>query len=119
VAPLFLAGGHLRLEEFQRAIATRDPASAARVLGRTRGAGGIAELLLRYAASPGALDAALEEDVVAALRREARHDPLGPAPVLLFLYRIRRQSAALGRLIWGADLGAPPSLRLPATSAAP
>jgi vacuolar-type H+-ATPase subunit C/Vma6 len=114
VAPLFLAGGHLQLEEFERAIATGDPASAAGVLGRTRGAGGIADLLLRYAASPGALEAAVEEDVVGALRRQARHDPLGPAPVLLFLHRIRRQSAALGRLIWGADLGAPAALRLSA-----
>ena len=115
-SPLFLEGGKLRMDEFQRAVATRDPATAARVLGEARVSGELAGLLLEYAAAPAALEDALEAHTVAWLRHEARLDPLGPGPILLFLHRLRQQSAALGRLIWGVDLGAPPALRLPAGS---
>jgi vacuolar-type H+-ATPase subunit C/Vma6 len=109
-APLLLPGGDLRREEFERAIATGDPLAAARVLGKARATAGLAPILLRHAASPADLERALEDSAVAAVQREARLDPLGPAPTLFFLDRLRRQSIALARLLWGADLGAPPAV---------
>ena len=109
-APLLLPGGGLRREEFERAIATGDPVAAARVLGEARVTAGLTPILLRHAASPADLETALEDSAVAAVQREARLDPLGPAPTLLFLDRLRRQSVALARLLWGADLGAPPAV---------
>ncbi|HEY7505127.1 MAG TPA: V-type ATPase subunit [Gemmatimonadales bacterium] len=109
-APLYLPGGDLRREEFERAAGTGDPVEAARVLGRGRSTRELALILLRHAASPADLERALEDHAVAAVQREARLDPLGPAPTLLFLHRLRRQSIALARLLWSADLGVPTAL---------
>jgi hypothetical protein len=107
---LFLPGGNLRSEEFDRAIATRDPLAAARVLGEARANRDLLPILLQHAASPADLERALEDIAMATVIRQARLDPLGPAPVLLFLHRLRRQSIALARLLWSADLGVPPAL---------
>ncbi len=41
------------------------------------------------------------------LRGVARHDPLGPAPVLAVLERIRAEARVLRGLAWGIALGAP------------
>jgi hypothetical protein len=108
--PLYLPGGGIRREEFERAVLTGDPVEAARVLGMGRSTGGLGTILLRHSASPGDLERALEDHAMAAVRREARLDPLGPAPILLFLHRLRRQSIALARLVWSADLGMPRGL---------
>ncbi len=110
-APLFLPGGSIRPEELERAAATRDPVSAARVLGEATAAPapGLAPVLLRHATAPAELEGALEDRAVAMVEREARLNPLGPAPVLLFLHRLQRQSVALARLLWSADLGVLPA----------
>jgi vacuolar-type H+-ATPase subunit C/Vma6 len=115
-AGAFIPGGRLTAAEFERAAAAGSPAEAADALARTGAGRDIAPLLFRDAARAAALEGALEERALAAVRREARLDPLGPAPVLLYLHDLRRQSAALGRLLWSMDLGVPPSLRLPAPS---
>jgi vacuolar-type H+-ATPase subunit C/Vma6 len=112
VAPAFLPGGRLDSEEFLRAATADDAEAAARLLGATRAARDLGPLLQRHAHSPAALQAALEERVLVALRREARLDPLGPATVLLFLRRLRAQTVALGRILWGLDLNAPARVRL-------
>ena len=113
-AQAFLPGGRLTAEAFEAAVATGDPVAAARMLGTTPGLRDLAPILLRHATASAALDAALEEHVLATLQRAARLEPLGPAPVLLFLRRLRRQAAALGRIVWGVELGVPAPLRLPA-----
>lgn len=113
-ASAFVPGGRLAAADFDRAVSTGDPAQAARVLGAAAGAVDVVAILLRHARSPGAVEAALEDRVMQDVRRESRLDPLGPAPILLYLHRLRRQSAALSRILWGVDLGVPPSLRLPA-----
>lgn len=41
-------------------------------------------------------------------RTEARREPTGPAPVLLFLYRLRAQVRDVQLLVWRLALGAPP-----------
>lgn len=113
-AQAFIAGGRLTSAEFEAAVATDNPADAARVLGATPAGRDVAAILLQHAWAPATLEAELEDHLLLALRREARRDPLGPAPVLLFLHRLRRQSVVLGRLLWSVSLDVPASLRVPA-----
>jgi vacuolar-type H+-ATPase subunit C/Vma6 len=101
----FIAGGRrLTRERFERAASAGDPVSAARLIGEALGGGAEATLLLRHADAPTALEAALEEHETDRLVRAARLDPLGPAPVLLYLRRLRAQTVALGEVVWGLDL---------------
>jgi hypothetical protein len=105
--PMFIAGGRrLGPEPFGRAASAQYPVSAARLLGRALGDGELAALLLRYADQPAALEAALEEQELDELVRAAGLDPLGPAPLLLYLRRLRAQTAELGELVWERDLEA-------------
>lgn len=107
--PAFIPGGRrLTRERFERAASAGDSVSAARVLGEALGGGAGAALLLRHADSPAALEAALEEHQTERLMRAARLDPLGPAPLLLYLRRLRAQTVALGELVWSLDLEATP-----------
>lgn len=46
------------------------------------------------------------------LMGRSRLRPTGPAPVLLFILRLRRELQGLRRAIWGLALGAPPGARL-------
>jgi vacuolar-type H+-ATPase subunit C/Vma6 len=105
-APAFLPGGRLSQADFERAAAAGDPHRAARVVGQALG-GRLAGLLERHAGNPAALDEALEAEDLEYLRRQARLDPLGPAPVLWYLRQLRHQSIALSRLVWSVDLGVP------------
>jgi vacuolar-type H+-ATPase subunit C/Vma6 len=59
---------------------------------------------------PVRLEAAALEHALAGQRREARLDPLGSAPLVLFLLRVQAQSTDLQRLAWSACLGAPADL---------
>jgi vacuolar-type H+-ATPase subunit C/Vma6 len=104
--PASLPGGRLSHADFARAAAAGDPRRAARVLGQALG-GRLAGVLERHAAHPAALDEALEADDLQYLGHEMRLDPLGPAPVLWYLQRLRQQSVALSRLVWSVDLGVP------------
>ena len=96
-----------------RAADAESPTAAAQILGASDAVRDLAPLLLRHAAAPAALEEAFEQQVLLTLRNQARHDPLGPAPVLLYLMRLRRQSAALAGIVWGMELGAPAVFRLP------
>jgi vacuolar-type H+-ATPase subunit C/Vma6 len=104
-------GRRLTKEDFARAAQIGEPAGAARVLGKALGGGIAAAALIRYAGAPAELERALEAQVMDRLRREARFDPLGPAPFLLYCHRLRAQSVALGELVWSVDLGVPPGQR--------
>jgi vacuolar-type H+-ATPase subunit C/Vma6 len=108
----FIPGGRrLTLEDFARAARIGEPAGAARVLGESLGGGTAAAALIRYASAPAELERALEARLADRLRREARLDPLGPAPLLLFCHRLRAQAVALGELVWSVDLRVPPGQR--------
>lgn len=108
----FIAGGRrLTKEDFARAAGIGEPTGAARVLGEALGGGTLAAALIRYAAAPAELERALEAQVADRLLRQARLDPLGPAPLLLYCHRLRAQSVALGELVWSVDLGVPPGQR--------
>lgn len=108
----FLPGGRrLTLDRFRTAARTRNPLQAADQLAAGFGETGIARLARRHASAPAALEEALMRLRGKQLRDQARLDPLGPAPFLSYLFRLRVQSRNLGRLLWGAALGVPPVLR--------
>jgi vacuolar-type H+-ATPase subunit C/Vma6 len=106
--PAFLPGGH-RLGESELLVASRAtrPVDVARALGEAMGGGTVAAILLRHADAPAALEEALEAERGDRLLRESRLDPLGPAPLLLYCHRVRRQAVALSDLVWRLDLNAP------------
>jgi vacuolar-type H+-ATPase subunit C/Vma6 len=107
--PVFIAGGRrLGREPFERAASAGDPASGARLLGSALKDAEMATLLSRHADEPAALEAALDARENDALVHEARLDPLGPAPLLLYLRRLRAQTVLLGELVWERDLEAAP-----------
>jgi vacuolar-type H+-ATPase subunit C/Vma6 len=108
----FLPGGRrLSLDQFRAAARSRNPVRAADLLAAGFGDSEIAQLLRRHAAAPAELEESLIRYRARLLRNQARLDPLGPAPLLSYLLRLRIQSASLGRLLWGAALGVPPALR--------
>lgn len=110
-APAFLPGGHrLTLTQFERAAMGGDPVEVARRLARALD-GETAALLVRHAGDPAALDDALDIHRGEALRREARLDPLGPAPFLHYCHRLRAQTSALDGLVWSVELGVPVTRR--------
>ena len=111
-APVFIPGGRRPdLREFERAATAPNAAAAARLLGAALGGGTLAVLLQRHAEALGALETALDAEMLAWLRQRARLDPLGPAPLLLYLRRLRQQSEALSAVVWSVDLGMPAAAR--------
>ena len=107
-ASAFIPGGRrLTEEKFREAVLAVGPGGVARALGASMGGGATAALLVRHAEEPGALEDALEAEVGVRLTHEARLDPLGPAPLLLYCYRLREQTRALSDLVWRVNLGAP------------
>ena len=108
----FLPGGRrLPLARFRAAAKTRNLLQAADRLAEGFGESEPARLARRHATDPRALEEALLRYRGTQLREQARLDPLGPAPLLWYLFRLRMQSATLGRLLWGTALGVPPALR--------
>jgi vacuolar-type H+-ATPase subunit C/Vma6 len=103
----FIPGGqHIGITQFEEAVAAGNAAAAATRLHRAFGDAPVAR-----AFAPGAELAAAEPATLrlrlAALRRAARTDPLGPAPLLGFVLGLRAETADLRRLIWGLSLTAP------------
>lgn len=108
----FLPGGRrIRLESFRAAARTRNLLQAADQLAAGFGESEVGRLARRHALDPRALEEALLRHRGKQLREQARLDPLGPAPFLWYLFRLRIQSVTLGRLLWGTALGVPPALR--------
>jgi len=107
----FLPGGHrIPLERFRTAALTGKPARAAALLAGCFGAK-IARLLQRKADSPAELDNALLVHRLNKLQARARRDPLGPAPLLWYLLRLRAQALRLRLLLWTTAIGLPPAFR--------
>jgi vacuolar-type H+-ATPase subunit C/Vma6 len=108
----FLPGGRrITLDAFRAAVKTRNPTRAADLLAAPFGDSEIARLARRHATDPRALEESLLRDRIQRLREQARRDPLGPAPLLWYLFRLRAQAVSLGLLVWGAALGVPPAAR--------
>jgi len=112
VAEAFLPGGRqLPLDRYLAAIATRDPDRAVALLsaGFPERIGALAR---REARHPIALEAGLLRERIRVLSAAARLDPLGPAPLLCYLLRLRAEAGTLRRLVWATASGMPPALRL-------
>jgi vacuolar-type H+-ATPase subunit C/Vma6 len=110
----FLPGGRrVALAAFRVAAGSRNPDRAADYLAAGFGETEVARLVRRHASDPVALEEALLQHRSRQLRRQGRLDPLGPAPLLGYLLRLRIQTAVLGRMLWGVAFGVPPELRLP------
>jgi len=108
----FLPGGRrISLEHFRAAASSRNPIQAADRLAAGFGESEVAQLARRHASDPRALEEALLRHRGKQLREQARLDPLGPAPLLWYLFRLRSQSVTLGRLLWGTALGVPSAVR--------
>jgi vacuolar-type H+-ATPase subunit C/Vma6 len=107
----FLSGGRrLSLDEFERAVATRNATAAADHVARAFGAGPLAAALRAHRGDVAALEDAVLRARTVALAHLARRDPLGPAPLLAFALALRAQTVDLQRVIWGVALGAPAAL---------
>jgi vacuolar-type H+-ATPase subunit C/Vma6 len=107
----FIPGGRrLTYPRFAAAATAADPTAAARRLGAIYDGGPEAEALLRHAAEPAALETVMERAETERLRQAARLDPLGPAPLLVYFRRLRRQMVALGEIVWALDLGVAPPI---------
>lgn len=104
----FIPGGaRIGIAEFERAVATGRADRAAVALEHALGGTPLAPALARAAADPAAAEELALRERIAAQRRHARRDPLGPAPLLVFVLGLRAQTADVRRLIWGRALGAP------------
>jgi len=107
----FIPGGaRIGIADFEEAVATGGAARAAPRLERAFGDSPLARVFARAGADPAAAEAATLRVRVAAERRDARRDPLGPAPLLALVLGLRAQTTDLRRIIWGLALNAPPAL---------
>lgn len=108
----FLRGGrHLSRAVFRNAAEAGSALAAARQLAGPLAADGVGEMVRQYAGDIARLDEALLRARANALKLEARLDPLGAAPVLAYVLRLRAQVVALRRCLWGIELGIPPARR--------
>lgn len=104
----FVPGGRrVTIVTFETAIARGTPGDTARALAAGFADSPLAAVLRRRAETPDTI----EEDVlrarIGALRAAARRRPLGLAPILLHVLRLRAQVLDLRRAIWGVALAAP------------
>jgi vacuolar-type H+-ATPase subunit C/Vma6 len=106
VVAAFLPGGRrITAGRFAGAAGARDPAAAARILAALYQGEPEGKALLRHAAEPAALEAAMDRVETERLGHMGRLDPLGPAPLLLYFRRLREQLIALSEMVWALDLG--------------
>ena len=104
----FLPGGsRVGIAAFEEAIAGGTAAASASRLAHAFGASPLAGALARSGGDGAAAEAALLRAQLAEQRRAARRDPLGPAPLLVFVLALRAETTDLRRLIWGLALDAP------------
>lgn len=115
---LFISGGTLSIDVFERAAAAPDRPAAADILARAMRRSPARDALRTHADDPAGLERALLGGQIAMLARRARLEPLSVAPILLFALRLRAQVLDLQRVIWGIALGAPPTVRIAGREAA-
>jgi vacuolar-type H+-ATPase subunit C/Vma6 len=107
----FLPGGRrITIEQFRAAAHSGDPPRAGALLA-PRFEEAMARLIRRDASKPIALDNAILAHRLRQLRARARRYPLGPAPLLWYLLRLRAQALRLRLLLWSTAIGLPPTLR--------
>lgn len=109
-ATCFVEGGEtLAKDAFVQASRARTRTQAATLLARAMRAGVVTDALRASEGDSTRFETEMLARSLADQRRRARVDPLGSAPVVLFLLRLEAQSRDLLRLSWGASLGVSPS----------
>lgn len=104
---VFIDGGEaLSLETFGTALGAADRVAARSILGGCL-PGAFGAAMADPQVPSQRLDRALLLAELAAERRAARQDPLGPAPVFLLLARQALEARDLRGLLWARALGAP------------
>lgn len=117
---LFLPGGkRIDIGVFETAAGRPDGRDAALILAAAFAGAPFAAVLRAARPATEPWEDALLRARVAALRREVRRHPLGPAMALYFALRLRVETTDLSRAIWGIALGAPPHVLAGALLAAP
>lgn len=107
----FVEGGEaLPLQAFVDAARASSRAEAASMLARALRGTQLGETLRASQGDPVRLEREALARLLVDQRREARVDPLGSAPVVLFLLRLEAQTRDLLRMAWGASLGAPAAI---------
>lgn len=107
---LFIAGGQaLDRDAFVEAAAAATRADAAARLARAFAGTGLAGVFAGVPDDPAQVEIRALVHAIETLRRRSRIDPLGSAPVQLFLARLDLQSRDVRRLAWGLELGMPPA----------
>jgi vacuolar-type H+-ATPase subunit C/Vma6 len=105
----FLPGGaRLTREEFVRLRGERDSERLMEGLRAVMVGTALGAVLAQEPMDMVSLEPRATAARIAALRGEARRDPLGPAVVLGVLERIRAEARALRAIGWGVAFGAPP-----------
>ena len=106
---VYIVGGRrLSRESFEAAARSGSVAAAGQLMAGALDESPATELR-RHAGDIGRLERAFERTVGDRLRAEARRDPLGPAPFLLFCHRLRAQATLLTEIVWSVELGRPPA----------
>jgi vacuolar-type H+-ATPase subunit C/Vma6 len=107
----FVEGGRwLTLEAFTAAAKSGSRASAAAAVDRALARTPLAGLAKQRLDDPARMEQAALARALDVQHSASLMDPLGSAPVLLFLLRLTAQSLDLLRIAHGTALGAPPSL---------
>jgi len=110
----FLPGGARITEcEFERLHAERDRERRLESLRHLLRGTVLGDAMAKTPVDLPSLPARIEAARAGALRAAARRDPLGPAPVLEVLLRIRAEARAIRGIAWGVSLGAPPAVLQP------
>ena len=105
---LFVGGGlALDRDTFVAAAAAVSRPLAAAILARAFAGTPLATLFATTPDDPAQLQRSALVGTLGALRARSRVDPLGSAPVQLFLARLDAQSTDVRRLAWGLELGVP------------
>lgn len=111
-AHLFMPGGAvLTAERFANIARAPDAATGYRLAASAWAGTALAAPVDRGHIAPLALEPELEDLRRRAWRRRARGEPLGAAPVVYYLLRLRAEVRLLQRVVWGLALGAPPARR--------
>jgi vacuolar-type H+-ATPase subunit C/Vma6 len=108
VEDAFLAGGtHVAREIFLSAGRSGSAAAAASALAESLESTPFAEPLRRHSGEPAKVERALFQARLREWRKEARGNPLSPAPFLAYMLRLRAQVMDLQNIAWGIAIGAP------------
>lgn len=106
---LFFTGGrHLSREDFVAAVSSADPLEAEGVLRRALDGSVFQPVFDSDTEGPHGKEGRALHFLLERYRDLARLDPVGPAPVLRFVLRLRAEAIDLRRVIAGVTIGAPP-----------